>query len=66
MWPMVDHPVMGGVRVEGAAVELSRTTWAITTPAPLLGQDTRWALTTILDRSDAELERLAVLGVIDP
>lgn len=64
LWPMVDHPDLGGIRVEGLAVEMSRSTWAITEPAPLVGQDTHWILSHVLGRSDEEIERLHHLGVV--
>ena len=64
LWPMVDHPRLGGTRVEGLGVELSKTSWSITKPAPLLGQDSYWVLSHLLGRPDAEIERLRHLGVI--
>lgn len=64
LWPMVDHAELGGVRVEGLAVELSRTSWSITEPAPLLGQDTHWVLSQLLGHPEPEIERLQHLGVI--
>ncbi|MDH3294012.1 MAG: CoA transferase [Acidimicrobiia bacterium] len=64
LWPMVDHPDLGGIRVEGLAVELSKTSWSIIEPAPLLGQDTHWILSRLLGRPDPEIERLQHLGVI--
>lgn len=64
LWPMVDHPRLGGTRVEGLGVELSKTSWSITEPAPLLGQDSYWVLSHLLGHPDAEIERLRHLGAV--
>ena len=64
LWPMVDHPELGGIRVEGIPVEMSKTPATITEPAPLLGQDNQWVLSELLGRGDSEIERLIQIGVV--
>jgi crotonobetainyl-CoA:carnitine CoA-transferase CaiB-like acyl-CoA transferase len=64
LWPMVDHPEIGGIRIEGIPVELSRTSWSLTESAPLLGQDTHYVLTEMLNLDSNEIERLRTVGVI--
>ena len=64
LWPMVDHPVAGGVRVDGEPVHLSKTDWAITAGAPTLGQHNNYVLGELLGLGSAEIEGLAAEGVI--
>lgn len=64
LWPMVDHPAMGGVRVDGQPVRFSVTDWSITEGGPTLGQDNRYVLGELLGRSDEEIEWLEDEGVI--
>lgn len=64
LWPMIDHPAMGGVRVDGEPAELSTTPWSITAGGPTLGQHNRQVLGELLGLSDAELDDLATEGVI--
>ncbi|MEL6983607.1 MAG: CoA transferase, partial [Actinomycetota bacterium] len=40
LWPMIEHPAMGGVRVDGQPVQFSTTDWSITTGGPTLEQVT--------------------------
>lgn len=64
LWPVVDHPEMGAIRVDGLPVELSATPWSIDYPAPTLGQHNHYVFGTLLGRSDAELDELAAAGVL--
>lgn len=64
LWPMVDHPAMGGIRVDGQPVHFSATDWAITAGAPTLGQHNHHVLGGLLGRSSEEIERLEDEGVI--
>jgi benzylsuccinate CoA-transferase BbsF subunit len=64
LWPMIDHPAMGGVRVDGQPVHFSATDWSITSGAPMLGQHNRYVIGELLGRSPAEIERLEDEGVI--
>lgn len=64
LWPMVDHPVIGGVRVDGQPVRFSATDWSITRSAPTLGQHNRQVFGELLGRSDEELDHLEGQGVI--
>ncbi len=65
LWPYVDHPAMGGVRVDGQPVWFSKTNWAITSPAPTLGQHNQPVLSQLLGRTASEIERLEDDGVIE-
>ncbi|MFT7599463.1 MAG: benzylsuccinate CoA-transferase BbsF subunit [Acidimicrobiales bacterium] len=64
LWPMVDHPAMGGVRVDGQPVRLSETDWSITRAAPMLGQHNAYVFGELLGLSQTEIEQLADDGVI--
>jgi crotonobetainyl-CoA:carnitine CoA-transferase CaiB-like acyl-CoA transferase len=64
LWPMVDHPVIGGVRVDGQPVRMSKTDWWIEQAAPTLGQHNRLVLAEVLGLSDAEIDELDEQGVI--
>jgi len=64
LWPEVDHPEMGRVRVDGIPVHLSATDWSIARGAPLLGQHNRYVFGTLLGLDDDELARLEADGVI--
>ena len=64
LWPMVDHPAMGGVRVDGQPVRFSATDWSIADGAPTLGQHNRSVFGDLLGLSDGEIDDLADQGVI--
>lgn len=64
LWPAVDHPDIGKVRVEGLPVHLSDTDWSIASPAPRLGQHTDSVLAGILGLSEAEITDLHAAGVV--
>ncbi len=64
LWPMVDHPVVGGVRVDGQPVHFSVTDWSIEQAAPTLGQHNHQVLSGLLGLSRAEIDDLADQGVI--
>lgn len=58
------HPTAGSVRLVGAPVELSRTPAGIRSAPPLLGQHTDDVLSTVLGKSDDEIELLRQKGVL--
>lgn len=64
LWPMIEHPAMGGVRVDGQPVRFSATDWSITTGGPTLGQDNHYVIGDLLGRSAEEIEWLEDAGVI--
>ncbi len=64
MWPMVDHPAMGGVRVDGQPVRFSVTDWSIERGAPLLGQHNHYVFGRLLGRSAEDIEKLEDVGAI--
>ncbi|MGH9305665.1 MAG: CaiB/BaiF CoA transferase family protein [Acidimicrobiales bacterium] len=64
LWPEVDHPAMGRVRVDGLPVHLSETDWEIHSAAPLLGQHNDVVFGDILGLDSDEISRLRQDGVI--
>lgn len=64
MFPAVDHPAIGRVRVDGIPAHLSETDWSISEPAPLLGQHNREVFCGLLGLDESELDRLAEQGAI--
>ena len=64
LWPEVDHPAIGRVRVDGLPVHLSETDWLIDAPAPLLGQHNDLVFGDILGLSEEEIDRLRHQGTI--
>jgi crotonobetainyl-CoA:carnitine CoA-transferase CaiB-like acyl-CoA transferase len=64
LWPWVEHPLMGRVRVDGLPYHLSATDWRIESAAPLLGQHNDVVYGEILGCSDAEIAALRSEGVI--
>lgn len=64
LFPSVDHPEMGTVRVEGLPIRLSRTDWRITDAAPVLGEHNDLVFQTLLGRSPDEVDALRGEGAI--
>ncbi|HEX5366261.1 MAG TPA: CoA transferase [Acidimicrobiales bacterium] len=64
LWPVVEHPEMGRVRVDGIPVHLSATDWRIERAAPLLGQHNREVFCGILGLDEGELAALRAEGVV--
>src|SRR5205085_7441190 len=64
LWPEVEHPVMGRVRVDGLPVHLSETDWCIERPSPLLGGDNEYVYCELLGLTEGELESLRDEGVV--
>lgn len=64
MFPVVEHPSAGAVKVTGAPVKFSETPGNIESAAPLLGQHTREALHGLVELTDAEIDELALKGVL--
>ena len=64
LWPVVDHPAMGAVRVDGQPVTFSETDWSIEQAGPTLGQHNRDVYRRVLGLSDGEIDRLFADGVI--
>jgi crotonobetainyl-CoA:carnitine CoA-transferase CaiB-like acyl-CoA transferase len=57
-WRVLDHPVMGPIRVASGPFVWSGSDVAPKSPAPLLGQDTETLARGLLGMTDAEIERL--------
>ena len=64
LFPTVEHPDIGEVRVEGLPMQLSGTPWRITSAAPRLGQHNQDVLGGLLGHSDDELAAWVERGVI--
>ena len=64
LWPAVEHPVLGRVRVDGVPVHLSETDWVIDRAAPTLGQHNDDVYTRVLGLSAADVDELRGEGII--
>ena len=64
LWPMVEHPAIGGVRVDGEPVRLSKTDWDISRAAPTLGQHNHYVFGELLGLSDSDIDELTDQEVI--
>jgi crotonobetainyl-CoA:carnitine CoA-transferase CaiB-like acyl-CoA transferase len=64
-YPVLEHAITGPVRHEGIVVRMSATPGTLSTPAPLLGQDTAAVLTELLGLDEARLAALAAAGVTE-
>ncbi len=58
MFPVMEHPAAGKHQVTGTPVKLSETPGGPTTPAPLLGQQTRSVLKDLFRLDDSALDDL--------
>ncbi len=61
----LNHPEMGDYATDYSETRLSDTPGRLNRPAPLLGQDTRQALTEIVGLTESEYESLAAGGVLE-
>jgi crotonobetainyl-CoA:carnitine CoA-transferase CaiB-like acyl-CoA transferase len=64
LWPEVEHPEMGRVRVDGVPIKLSATPAQLHRGAPLLGQHNEQVFCGILGLGSAELAALEQEGVV--
>jgi crotonobetainyl-CoA:carnitine CoA-transferase CaiB-like acyl-CoA transferase len=64
LWPEVEHPLMGRVRVDGLPVHLSRTDWSLARGAPCLGQHNEQVYGELLGLGRRDLDELRAEGVI--
>jgi len=64
LWPSVDHPAMGRVRVDGFPYHLSETDWSIEHAAPLLGQHNDYVYGEMLGLTESEIDDLRKEGVV--
>jgi crotonobetainyl-CoA:carnitine CoA-transferase CaiB-like acyl-CoA transferase len=64
LWPVVKHPEMGDIRVDGLPVHLSETDWSLEHGAPRLGEHNEDVFVGLLGRDSAELDQLRAAGVI--
>lgn len=64
MFPVVEHPVIGKMHVNGDAVKMTETAPRITKPAPLLGQDNEKIYGEFLGITRERLAGLKVEGVL--
>lgn len=64
LWPMVDHAAVGGVRVDGQPVHLSKTDWVIEDASPVLGQHNDFVYGKLLGLSEDEIADLKAQRII--
>lgn len=64
LFPEVEHPQIGRVRVEGLPLHLSETDWVITEPAPCIGEHTDRVLGEVLGLDAAAIAALRDEGVV--
>ena len=64
MFPVVEHPVIGKMHVNGDAVKMTETAPRITKPAPLLGQDNEKIYGEFLGITRERLAGLKAEGVL--
>jgi crotonobetainyl-CoA:carnitine CoA-transferase CaiB-like acyl-CoA transferase len=64
LWPTVQHPEIGAVRVDGQPVHFSKTDWSMERGAPCLGEHNERVLGGLLGVEADELEQLRADGVI--
>jgi crotonobetainyl-CoA:carnitine CoA-transferase CaiB-like acyl-CoA transferase len=64
LWPEVEHPDIGSIRVDGLPFHLSDGDWSITQPAPRLGEHNDVVFGEVLGLSGEELDELRAAGVI--
>lgn len=64
LWPTVNHPKIGKVRVDGQPVHFSKTDWQISAAAPCLGEHTEQVLTNLLGLSADDVQQLRQEGVV--
>ncbi|HVW40999.1 MAG TPA: CoA transferase [Amycolatopsis sp.] len=64
LWPTVEHPAIGAVRVDGLPVHLSATDWSVTRGAPLLGEHNDYVFGDLLGLSGGEIAALRREGAI--
>jgi crotonobetainyl-CoA:carnitine CoA-transferase CaiB-like acyl-CoA transferase len=64
LFPEVEHPEMGPVRVEGLPIHLSETDWGYRSAAPCLGEHNDYVLGELLGRDAATVAALRADGVV--
>jgi crotonobetainyl-CoA:carnitine CoA-transferase CaiB-like acyl-CoA transferase len=64
LWPEVEHPAIGSIRVDGLPYHLSGGDWSITRPAPCLGEHNDRVFGDLLGLSSVEIDELRAAGVI--
>ncbi len=64
MFPVMDHPTAGKHQVTGTPIKLSDTPGAPSSPAPLLGQDSRSVLEELFSLSDRVIDDLVERRVV--
>ena len=64
MFPVVHHPVIGDMHVNGDAVKLMDTMPHVTRPAPLLGQDNLRVYAELAGLSAEDVEKYREAGIV--
>jgi benzylsuccinate CoA-transferase BbsF subunit len=63
LFPTINHPEIGSIRVDGIPAHLSETDWDIARGAPMLGQHNRQIFCGLLGLSDEEFAACLEAGV---
>jgi crotonobetainyl-CoA:carnitine CoA-transferase CaiB-like acyl-CoA transferase len=64
MFPIVSHPVIGDMHVNGTAIKLMETMPHVTRPAPVLGQDNEKIFGEFLGLTKEEITGLSERGIV--
>ena len=64
LWPSVEHPHLGRVRVDGLPLHLSETDWTIAKGAPCLGEHNALVYGEFLGLASDEIDELRAIGAI--
>ena len=64
MFPVIDHPVIGKMHVNGDAIKMTETAPRITRPAPLLGQDNETIYGELFGMEPEQIARLKSQGIL--
>ena len=64
MFPVIEHPTAGPIRVTGTPIKFSESRGEIRSPAPRLGEHSRTILRERLGVAPADIERLIAEGVV--
>lgn len=64
MFPVIDHPVIGKMHVNGDAIKMTETAPHITRPAPLLGQDNETIYGELFGMEPEQIARLKSQGIL--
>ena len=59
----VDHPTVGSTKIPGSPIKMSETSGTVYKAAPVLGEDLMEVLSSLLGKSESEIEKLKNKGI---